>query len=120
MKKLLLLFLIFFCSSAFAGTWSNLGDVGGAWNIQAMAVYDGNLFTADGAGILGTYNSTSNVWSSLGDISTTNIQALAVYNGNLYTGDTDGKLGMYDGSTWTEVVDTSLRSEEHTSELQSR
>lgn len=108
MKKLLLLFLIFFCSSAFAGTWSNLGDVGGAWNIQAMAVYDDNLFTADGGGILGTYNSTSNVWSSLGDVSATNISAMAVYNGNLYTGDTDGKLGMYDGSTWTEVVDTSL------------
>jgi len=89
-----------------AGSWSSLGDKGGA--LYSMATYDGNLFTGDGIGVLGTYNSTSNVWSYLRDEDGA-IYSMAAYDGNLFTGDTAKILGTYNSTSnvWSPLLYTS-------------
>ena len=80
--------------------WSSLGDKGTA--LRSMAVYDGNLFTGDTDGVLGTY--ADGVWTSLGDKGTS-INAMAVYDGNLFTGSSDGNVSTYAEGVWTSLGD---------------
>jgi hypothetical protein len=99
---LILLCLLLLFSFSYAGIWASLGRKADV--LFSLAVFDGNLFTGDDAGILGTYK--NGVWSSKGSIAEgTSLRALAVYDGNLFAGYDNGILGTYNNEIFTSLGD---------------
>ena len=98
---LTLICLLLLSSFSYAGTWTSLEDFGGA--INALAVYDGNLFTANSNTQLRTYK--NGVWFNLEYEEEPYVPySLAVYDGNLFIGTQHGLLGTYHSGSYVRYV----------------
>jgi len=120
-KNLLVLFISALALTANAQTWSSLGSGSIAFEVNAMAVYNGDLYAGgtitNAGGIpanrIARWNGTN--WDSVGSGMNMNtgtaISSLAVYNGELYAGglfDTAGGvvahgIARWNGTNWSSV-----------------
>lgn len=85
------------------GVWTTVkGSLSGS--PDTMTFFDGNIFIGLSNGQLATYNSTTKVWTYLGDKGS-GFNASIVFDGNLFTGQDDGNLGTYKNGFWTDLGD---------------